>query len=268
MTGPLDAGTGLGGQTAGQAGDRRDELAQRLAQTRRRIARACADAGRGPDEVTLITVTKFFPASDAAALASLGAADLGESREQEAAPKVARCAELLAASQHGREAADAPRWHMVGRLQRNKARAVARWAHAAHSVDSVRLARALDRAADSALHAGERTRPLEVYLQVSLDGDPSRGGVPEDGLAELADAAARADALRLAGLMAVAPRGEDPAAAFARLTRIRESFIADHPGAAALSAGMSGDLEAAVAHGSTCVRVGTAILGPRPIVSR
>lgn len=264
-----DATHGAGVVPEGEGADvsdaRRNELSERLAAARRRIGDACAAAGRGAEEVTLITVTKFFPAADAAALVRSGAADLGESREQEAGPKVARCAELL---RDADPAAAPPRWHMVGRLQRNKARAVARWAHAVHSVDSVRLVRALERAADAALQAGERTRPLEVYLQVSLDDDPARGGVPADGLAAVADVAAAAEPLRLAGLMAVAPRGADPDAAFARLAGIRESFLTGHPAATGLSSGMSGDLEPAVAHGSTCVRVGTAILGSRPIVSR
>lgn len=254
-----DATHGAGVVPEGEGADvsdaRRNELSERLAAARRRIGDACAAAGRGAEEVTLITVTKFFPAADAAALVRSGAADLGESREQEAGPKVARCAELL---RDADPAAAPPRWHMVGRLQRNKARAVARWAHAVHSVDSVRLVRALERAADAALQAGERTRPLEVYLQVSLDDDPARGGVPADGLAAVADVAAAA----------VPPRGADPDAAFARLAGIRESFLTGHPAATGLSSGMSGDLEPAVAHGSTCVRVGTAILGSRPIVSR
>ncbi|WP_233266700.1 YggS family pyridoxal phosphate-dependent enzyme [Tomitella fengzijianii] len=246
--------------------DRAAELAGALTATRERIARACAASGRAPDSVALIAVTKYFPASDAAMLARAGATDLGESREQEAGPKAADCARLLAGDGEG-DAVAAPRWHMVGRLQRNKARAVARWAHAVHSVDSVRLAHALARAAASALDAGERTSPLEVYLQVSIDGDPARGGVPAAGLDELADQVAAAESVRLAGLMAVAPRQAGPDAAFARLAGIRESFTTRHPQAAGLSAGMSSDLESAIAHGSTCVRVGTAIMGARPIVS-
>ncbi|WP_200175907.1 YggS family pyridoxal phosphate-dependent enzyme [Tomitella cavernea] len=248
---------GSGGRTA--------ELAGGLAATRERIARACAAGGRAPGSVTLIAVTKYFPASDAAALTRLGAADLGESREQEAGPKAGDCARLLSAAGAGPEAP--PRWHMVGSLQRNKARAVARWAHAVHSVDSVRLAHALARAAASALDAGERTVPLEIYLQVSLDGDPARGGVPVAGLDELADQVEAAESVRLAGLMAVAPREEGPDAAFARLAGVRASFLQRHPQAGGLSAGMSGDLESAIAYGSTCVRVGTAIMGARPIVS-
>ncbi|WP_182348587.1 YggS family pyridoxal phosphate-dependent enzyme [Tomitella gaofuii] len=250
--------------TAQAGGDRAAELAGGLAAARERIAGACAAAGRAPGSVTLIAVTKRFPASDAAALARLGAEDLGESREQEAGPKAEDCARLLSAA--GGPSAP-PRWHMVGRLQRNKARAAARWAHAVHSVDSLRLAHALARAAASALDAGERTAPLEVYLQVSLDGDPARGGVSAADLDALADQVEAVESMRLAGLMAVAPRQEEPDAAFARLAGVRAAFLRRHPQAGGLSAGMSGDLESAIAHGSTCVRVGTAIMGARPIVS-
>lgn len=243
--------------------ERSAALERGLAAVRARIARACEAASREPGEVALVAVTKYFPARDAALLARLGALDLGESREQEAGPKTAACARLLA----GASPAPAPRWHMVGRLQRNKARAVARWAHAVHSVDSVRLARALDRAASAARDAGERPGPLGVFLQVSLDGDPARGGVAAEGLEEVAAAVEEAAALRLEGLMAVAPREAAPGEAFARLAGVRARFLDGHPAATGLSAGMSGDLDEAIAHGSTCVRVGTAIMGSRAIAS-
>lgn len=244
--------------------DRRRELAEGVAVVRDRVARACDAAGRSPQEVSLVAVTKFFPAEDAALLAEIGCTDLGESREQEASPKAARCAELLAGTA---PATVAPRWHMLGRIQRNKARAVARWAHTAHSVDSVRLADALGRGVARAVDEGERSDPLRVFLQVSLDDDPARGGVAIADLGALADRVAGDAALRLAGLMAVAPLGSDPGTAFARLAETRQRLRADHPDADGLSAGMSEDLEQAIAHGSTCVRVGTAIMGPRPIIS-
>ncbi|PRX46491.1 hypothetical protein B0I33_10768 [Prauserella shujinwangii] len=240
--------------------DRRAELAESLESVRDRLRRACVAAGRSPDDVRLLAVTKTFPATDAALLADLGVADLAENRDQEAAQKVREVRRL--------RPGHAVRWHMVGRLQRNKARSVARWADEAQSVDSVRLAEALAKAVRSALDAGERKGALDVLVQVSLDADPGRGGCPLDAVPELADLIARkSDFLRLRGLMAVAPLGADPEPAFARLTRAAERLRRDHPEATEISAGMSGDLEQAVAHGSTCVRVGTALLGGRGLAS-
>ncbi|MFI8804972.1 MULTISPECIES: YggS family pyridoxal phosphate-dependent enzyme [Micromonospora] len=235
--------------------ERRAELAAGLARVRARIADACAAAGRQRDAVTLVAVTKTYPASDVVALAALGVTDVGENRDQEAAPK----AEAVA------EAGAAPRWHFIGQLQRNKARSVVRYADVVQSVDSVRLAAALDAAAGAV-----RDRPLDVLVQVSIDGDPARGGAlpgaadPQRGLDPVAAAVAGADGLRLAGLMAVAPLGWEPDRAFARLAEVAAALRADHPGATVLSAGMSGDLESAIGHGATHVRVGSALLGMRP----
>ncbi|MBF6414724.1 YggS family pyridoxal phosphate-dependent enzyme [Nocardia cyriacigeorgica] len=237
--------------------DRRTtELATNLAALLDRIDAACAAAGRDPGSVRLLPVTKFFPAADVEILYSLGRREFGESREQEASAKVS-------------ELTRRPdiRWHMIGRLQRNKAKSVARWAHTVHSVDSERLATALDAAAAAALDAGERSAPLDVLIQVSLDEDPGRGGVAPDAVAALADRIAEAPALRLSGLMAIPPLEVEPAAAFARLAAVHAELTAAHPGASELSAGMSGDLESAIEHGSTCVRVGTALMGARPITS-
>jgi PLP dependent protein len=234
---------------------RRDELAGALARVRDRIAAACAAAGRSPAEVRLLAVTKTFPAGDVALLADLGLLDVAEARDQEAAPKVAevaaRCPGL------------ALRWHMVGRLQRNKARSVARWAVQVQSVDSPRLVDALDQAARATRPAGERAGPLGVLVQASLDGDPARGGCPLADLGALADRVTAAPGLRLEGVMGVAPLGADPGAAFAALAAAAHRVRQAHPEAVELSAGMSGDLEHAVAHGATCVRVGTALLGGR-----
>ncbi|MGW8647260.1 YggS family pyridoxal phosphate-dependent enzyme [Micromonospora chalcea] len=235
--------------------ERRAELAAGLARVRARIADACAAAGRQRDAVTLVAVTKTYPASDVVALAALGVTDVGENRDQEAAPK----AEAVA------DAGAAPRWHFIGQLQRNKARSVVRYADVVQSVDSVRLAAALDAAAGAV-----RDRPLDVLVQVSIDGDPARGGAlpgaadPQRGLDPVAAAVAGADGLRLAGLMAVAPLGWEPDRAFARLAEVAAALRADHPGATELSAGMSGDLESAIGHGATHVRVGSALLGMRP----
>ncbi|HEY7597943.1 MAG TPA: YggS family pyridoxal phosphate-dependent enzyme [Actinophytocola sp.] len=238
---------------------RREELATALAAVRERIADACESAGRAPEEVRLVAVTKTFPATDAALLTDLGVLDLAENREQEAAAKVAELRDLRPDA--------AVRWHMVGRLQRNKARSVARWAAEIQSVDSVRLARALDKAAGNARAAGERTGPLDVLVQASIDGDPERGGCPLGALGELADEVAGSGELRLRGLMAVAPLAMDPGEAFGTLARAADRLRRDHPAATELSAGMTNDLEIAITHGSTCVRVGTALLGARGLAS-
>ncbi|OLF16078.1 YggS family pyridoxal phosphate-dependent enzyme [Actinophytocola xanthii] len=238
---------------------RRAELAAALSHTRARIDAACRAAGRDPGEVRLLAVTKTFPVSDAALLCDLGVLDLAENREQEAARKAVELPELRPRV--------AVRWHMVGRLQRNKARSVVRWAAEVQSVDSPRLAEALARAVAAAVAAGERSGPLDVLLQASIDGDPARGGCPLDELDALADAVTRSGDLRLRGTMAVAPREMHPGAAFERLAAAAERLRRDHPGATELSAGMTGDLEAAITHGSTCVRVGTALLGTRALAS-
>ena len=209
--------------------------------------------------MTLLAVTKTFPASDAALLTDLGLRELAENREQEAGQKTAEVAQLRPSAQ--------VRWHMVGRLQRNKARSVARWAARVQSVDSPRLAQALATASAAALDAGERAEPLEVLLQASVDGDPDRGGCPLADLRNLADGVAQLGDLVLRGIMAVAPRDLDPAAAFSALSQVAAKIRNDHPGADELSCGMSGDLEQAIEHGSTCVRVGTALLGGRGLAS-
>ena len=242
--------------------DRLAELARRLAAVRARIAAACAAAGRDPADVELMAVTKTVPASDVAALLDLGLTAFGENRAQEASAKVAEVAALRPSTGER-----APHWYFVGGLQRNKARVVAAWAHRVESVDSVRLADALDAASGRLLDEGRHTGPLPVLLQYSVDGDPARGGVPADGLHGLADHVATCPALRLDGLMAVAPLGTDPDAAFADVESAAARLRSAHPTATVLSAGMSGDLEAAIRHGSGVVRVGTALVGPRPLAS-
>lgn len=227
------------------------ELAANLASVRERIDAACAAAGRDPAQVTLIAVTKTYPATDVVALARLGVLDIGENRDQEAA---AKAAEVTATMDPGDPAV---RWHFIGRLQRNKCRSVVRYAEMVHSVDSVRLATALGTA------AATRDRPLAALVQVSLDADPTRGGVPVDEVDQVADAVAAQPALRLAGVMAVAPMSWHPEAAFARLAQVSESLRERYPHATVVSAGMSGDLAAALAHGATHLRIGAALLGNR-----
>lgn len=228
---------------------RAEEISRGLAEVRRRIADAAAAAGRSADELTLVVVTKRFPVDDIVALSQLGVTDIGENRDQEACVKVADIPG---------EVREQLTVHFVGQLQTNKAASVASYADTVHSVDRGRLVTALDRAAE------RRDRPLDVLVQVCLDPQPGRGGAMPDEVPAVADAVVGASHLRLRGLMAVAPLGEDPAAAFARLVTVGERLRAEHPDAGWLSAGMSGDIEAAVAAGATHLRVGTAILGSRP----
>jgi PLP dependent protein len=222
------------------------ELADNFAAVRERLAAACVAAGRDPAELTLVAVTKTWPADDVRLLAELGITDVGENRDQEAAAKHAACAGLSL------------RWHFVGQLQRNKARSVAGYADVVHSVDRFRLVQPL------ATAAAEAGRALTALVQVDLDPvpDPGRGGAAPDDVTDLA-AAVVESGLTLGGVMAVAPPGEDPDRAFARLAEVSAALRADHPAATVVSAGMSGDLEAAVRHGATHVRVGTALLGRR-----
>jgi pyridoxal phosphate enzyme (YggS family) len=222
--------------------DRREEIASNLAAVRSRIAAACASAGRDPSSVTLVAVTKTYPASDVRHLLALGVTDFGENRDQEAAPKAAEVPEGT--------------WHFIGQLQRNKARSVVTYASMVHSVDSPELALALGQ-------RRSQETPLEVLIQVSLDNDPGRGGVPPAELNKVADAILAAGSLRLRGLMAIAPLNEAPNAAFARLAEYSRLFRLDHPDATVLSAGMSEDLVEAIAHGATHVRIGSALLGKR-----
>jgi PLP dependent protein len=226
---------------------RRDQLAANLATVHGRISGACQEAGRDPADVRLVVVTKFFPASDVRLLAELGVTDVGENRHQEAEAKAAECADL------------GLRWHFIGGLQSNKAAAVAAYADVVESLDRVKLVAPLDRGTQ------RRDHPVDVLLQVSLDppGAVGRSGADPGDLSALATAVERAAGLRLRGLMAVAPVGEDPAAAFSRLADVRRELLLDHPDAAWLSAGMSGDLEEAVRRGATHVRIGSAVLGPR-----
>jgi pyridoxal phosphate enzyme (YggS family) len=244
--------------------DREADLATGLAAARERLARAAEAAGRQPEDIELLPITKFFPASDVQILTALGCRSFGESREQEASGKISEVAASVG------EVAAGLHWHMVGQIQRNKARAIAAWAHAAHSVSSSKVVTALNRAAGELLESGDRAAPLHIYIQLSFDGDISRGGVDIGDAAavdEICAQVAQSDALSLAGVMGVPPLGADPDAVFARFAREHRRVMEKHPQATGLSAGMSGDLEIAVKHGSTCVRVGTAIMGPRPLTS-
>jgi len=234
-----------------QAELRQAELLQNLAAVQHRIAQACAAAGRAHEDLTLIAVTKFFPVTDAISLARCGVTDLGENRDQEAAAKAAAFGEQAPAG------TPPVRWHFIGRLQTNKARSVVRYADLVHSVDRPELADALAAAAERA------GRGLPVLVQLSLDADPERGGSTGRQLLELADRIADRPSLQLSGVMAIPPVEADPDAAFAVLAGLAEQLRAVHPQAQIVSAGMSADLEAAVRHGATHLRIGTALLGRR-----
>jgi pyridoxal phosphate enzyme (YggS family) len=230
-------------------------LEENLRAVRARIDAAARAAGRDPSSVSLLAVSKTWSAGDVRALAALGQIDFGENRAQELLDK-ARQPEL---------ADVVVRWHFIGQLQRNKAAAVARLGAVVHTVDRASLARVLDRAGQDGEH------PLDAFVQVDLGGAAgelaARGGAAPEEVPALADLIAGSAGLRLRGVMAVAPRGEDPGAAFERLATVAAAVRADHPDAVEVSAGMSGDLEAAVAAGATVVRVGTALFGNRPLPS-
>jgi len=230
-------------------GSRRDQIAAGLTAVRDRIERACADVGRDAADVHMIVITKTFPASDVRILADLGVTDVGENRHQEAVDKHAECADLGLS------------WHFVGALQTNKAAPVAEYADVVHSVDRTRLVRALGKAAERS------GRGLRCLLQVTLDateGSGGRSGAHPDEVLDLATQVAGEPRLEVAGVMGVAPLGDDPEPAFRRLADIGAAVRAQHPGAVMVSAGMSGDLEAAGRCGATHVRVGSAVLGQRP----
>jgi pyridoxal phosphate enzyme (YggS family) len=229
---------------------RRRELAENLQHVRERIVAACVAAGRPVDEVALIAITKTFPASDVALLAELGVTDVGENRDQEAAPKVAEVAALHAGS-------GVLRWHFVGALQTNKCASVVRYASLVHSVDRLRLV-------DALAHAAEESA-VNCLVQVDLDqtSRPGRAGARQEEVGAIAEAIATDSRLGLAGVMAVAPLGADPEPAFRKLAEIADAVRQRHPLARIISAGMSGDLEEAVANGATHLRVGSALLGAR-----
>jgi pyridoxal phosphate enzyme (YggS family) len=231
--------------SAGPVSDRADELAAHLAALEQRLAAGCAAASRPRTEITVVAVTKTFPASDVRALVGLGVHDIGENRDQEAAAKVRELTDLDV------------RWHFVGQLQTNKCRSVAAYADVVHSLDRPGVVDALAQAA----HAAGRT--IDAFIQVALDDAPGRGGAQGDDVLTLADRVAAAPSLRLAGVMAVAPLGAPPEDAFGRLREVAARVVDEHPAATGISAGMSGDLEPAISAGATHVRIGTALLGGR-----
>ncbi len=246
---------------------RADELSERLSAVHQRIDQAVLASGR-TDKPRLIVVTKYFPASDLRILAALGVTEMGESRDQEAAAKAQELADL------------GVRWHFIGQLQSNKARSVVRYAHAVHSVDRAPLVAALGKAfANRRTEPGQDTdstsaaKTLACFIQVDLSTGDSRaatisghqrGGAAPTDVVALGRLVQATDGLSLAGVMAVAPLGRDPVAAFGELAEISATLRGEFPAATGISAGMSGDLEAAVAAGATHLRIGSQVLGERP----
>ena len=218
--------------------NRKEEIARNLQEVRDRISAAAKSVNRDPAEIKLIVVTKTFPISDIEILRELGESNFGENRDQEAAPK----AESISAT-----------WHFQGQIQSNKIKSICEWADVIHSISSEK----------EILKFAQSPRKHQVFLQVSLDGQEGRGGASPAGLAELANLVNESNNLDLLGLMAVAPLGIEPVRAFADLAQINQGFVDRFPNSKYLSAGMSGDFEAAIKYGATHIRVGSSILGSR-----
>ena len=212
-----------------------------------------------PSGVHLIVVTKTFPLSDVELLHQLGVSEFGENRDQEGklkAPKVPG------------------KWHFQGQLQSNKLKSICTWADVIQTIDSLRYVKlvsdsliSINQSEPSAQSKSSgNLKILEVFIQVSLDADENRanraGAKPEE-LDQIADAILSTSNLKLQGLMAVAPLDEKPESAFERLAKIHQRFIGKYPNSPNLSAGMSGDFKAAIAHGATHIRIGSQILGSR-----
>ena len=224
------------------------DIQSNLEKINSRIAQACSRSKRNISEITLIAVTKTYPASDVDLLKQLGIENVGENKDQEASGKISQVKEKFS-------------WHFIGQLQSNKAKSVVTYAELVHSVDRLSLAKELQKSASAI------AKKQKVLIQVDLDQsgpDASRGGVWPADLAALAQFISQSENLELAGLMSVAPLGENPSEAFERLAQIRSDFLKNYPNAVILSAGMSEDLEAAIEHGATHLRIGSALLGERP----
>ena len=218
--------------------DRKAEIARNLQEVKERIIGAAKSVNRDPNEIELIVVTKTFPISDIEILRELGETNFGENRDQEAGPK----AEIISAT-----------WHFQGQIQSNKIKSICQWADVIHSISSEK----------EILKFAQSERKHQLFLQVSLDGQVGRGGANPADLAQLADLVNESNNLELLGLMAVAPLGVEPMKAFADLAQINQGFAGQFPNSKFLSAGMSGDFEAAIKNGATHIRVGSSILGSR-----
>ena len=223
--------------------DRKEELSRSLSDVQARIHDATARVLRKTEEITLVAVTKTYPVSDVEILRQLGVTDFGENRSTEGLEKSALV------SSH---------WHFQGQIQSNKIAAISSWAHTVHSLDDLSHVAKFDRA------VGEiPEKRLNIFIQISLDGDSTRAGVRGDDLIAMGQAISSAKNLDLVGLMVVPPVQADPEKAFSEVAELAQRFRQEFPMAESLSAGMSGDYEIAIAHGATHIRVGSQILGPR-----
>ncbi|SQG65001.1 predicted enzyme with a TIM-barrel fold [Corynebacterium renale] len=236
---------------------RTEELARNLEAVRAKITAAEKASGREPGSVRLLPVTKFHPAEDIARLHELGVTAVGENREQEAREK--------AHTLPGVE------FHMIGQIQSKKANAVGRWASAVHSIDSLKLATGINRGIGLALErgdrvlTGERRESVPCFIQISADGDTARGGALKEDVPAIAEALLEGEHVQFAGLMVVPPLDANPARVFSQTRQYCDELAQKYGVELQLSAGMSGDMDVAIAHGSDCVRVGTDILGARPL---
>lgn len=226
----------------------RDGLEARLASVRSAITDAARAAGRSADELTLVVVTKYHPASLVRELAALGVTDVGENRHQEAQAKAAELADLDLT------------WHFVGQLQSKKARQARRYADVVQSLDRDSVVDAF-----APTDAEPDPRVIDGFVQVNLTDDPGRGGVQPEDVEAMAERVLATRTVRLRGVMAVAPLDEEPRRAFARLRAISERVVSLAPDATDVAAGMSGDFAEAIAEGATHLRIGTAITGNRPV---
>lgn len=222
--------------------ERAEFLNKSLTVVRSRVANAAEKAHRDPSEITLIAVTKTYPASDVAILASLGQVDFGENRTEEGAAK-SRIVPGI--------------WHFQGQVQSRKLREIAEWADFIHSIDQISHIEKLARI------CAETSKIMKIFIQLSLDGAPDRGGVMEAELAKLAQSVSASEHLQLQGLMCVPPVAYEYEAAFSMIAQIHQRFVAEFAHANSLSAGMSSDFETAIAYGATHLRIGSEILGSR-----
>ena len=221
--------------------NRTEEISRNLEIVKQRISAAAGRVNRKAEDVTLIVVTKTFPLSDVEILRSLGVTNFGEKRDSDAVSK--------AFDVQGT-------WHFQGQIQSNKLKSITSWADVIHSLDQIRHFDLIEKTCQ---------RPLQIFCQVSLDGQEGRGGAKLDELYLLANKVQESSIHELVGLMAVAPLGIEAALAFEQLAQIHQDFLIEFPSAGKLSAGMSNDFEAAIAHGATHIRVGSSILGSRTL---
>ena len=219
------------------------EIADALKTVETQITAAAASAGRARSEVTLIAVTKTYPVTDVEILRNLGVQNFGENRSEEGVAKSAQVSGT---------------WHFQGQVQSRKLRDIATWASYVHSLDSAEHVEKLSRIAT------EIGREISIFLQLSLDGAPGRGGVIATDLKALADTVVNLPQIKLVGLMCVPPVEYEHERAFAEIAEVHQGFKTDFPSATYLSAGMSSDFEVAISHGATHLRIGSQILGSRP----